>query len=100
MSLSFIIKESDFRVFVKNSQYIFINKLLINLQGDSDDILQYIKEYIMKEKRVKYLVIQDDKKELFDLKDEVKEFELHNIIVRRHSDLVIDLIWNIEKKDI
>jgi hypothetical protein len=54
----------------------------------------------MKEKRVKYLVIQDDKKELFDLKDEVKEFELHNIIVRRHSDLVIDLIWNIEKKDI
>ncbi|PKC66714.1 hypothetical protein RhiirA1_535410 [Rhizophagus irregularis] len=104
VNLSFIIKDSYFRVFLENSQYIFINKFLIKLKRGSDDILHYIKEYIMKEKRVKYLVIQDNnKRELFYLKDEVKEFELHNIIVRRHSDLVIDfddLIWNIEKKDI
>ncbi|PKK63820.1 hypothetical protein RhiirC2_788370 [Rhizophagus irregularis] len=104
ISLDFTIKESDFRVFLENSQYIFINKLLIKLKSGSDDILHYIKEYIMKEKRVKYLAIKNIKNgELFDLKDEVREFELHNIIVRRYSDLVIDFddnddyIWNIDK---
>ncbi|CAB4431927.1 unnamed protein product [Rhizophagus irregularis] len=94
VSLSFIIKESDFRVFLENSQYIFINKLLINLKSGSDDILHYIKEYIMKEKRVKYLAIKDSEKELFDLKDEVREFKLHNIIVRRHSVLSIGSIYD------
>ncbi|CAB5108330.1 unnamed protein product [Rhizophagus irregularis] len=104
ISLDFTIKESDFRVFLENSQYIFINKLLIKLKSGIDDILHYIKEYIMKEKRVKYLAIKNIKNgELFDLKDEVREFKLHNIIVRRYSDLVIDFddnddyIWNIDK---
>ncbi|PKK61339.1 hypothetical protein RhiirC2_760821, partial [Rhizophagus irregularis] len=54
----------------------------------------------MKEKRVKYLAIKNIKKdrELFDLMDEVKEFELHNIRVRRYSELFIsgiDFIKNI-----
>ncbi|CAB4433258.1 unnamed protein product [Rhizophagus irregularis] len=93
ISLDFTIKESDFRVFLENSQDVFINKLLIRLKIGSDNILHYIKEYIMKKKRVKYLAIMDcnKKKELFDLKDEVREFELHNIKVRRYSDLDIDV---------
>ncbi|PKY16827.1 hypothetical protein RhiirB3_521490 [Rhizophagus irregularis] len=101
LSLIHTVEKSYFKAFLENSQDIFINKLLINLQGDSDDILQYIKEYIMKEKRVKYLAIKNIKKdrELFDLKDEVKEFELHNIRVRRYSELFIsgiDFIKNID----
>ncbi|PKC74574.1 hypothetical protein RhiirA1_449788 [Rhizophagus irregularis] len=101
ISLDFTIKESDFRVFLENSQDAFINKSLIRLEIGSDNILHYIKEYIMKKKRVKYLAIMDcnKKKELFDLKDEVREFELHNIKVRRYSDLdinVYDFIKNID----
>ncbi|PKC59785.1 hypothetical protein RhiirA1_468955 [Rhizophagus irregularis] len=88
--MAFTIKESDFRVFLENSQDIFINKLLI-IQNGSDDILHYIKEYIMKERRVRYLAIKniENRIDLFDLKDEVKEFELHNIIVRNYTDLYI-----------
>ncbi|PKY21651.1 hypothetical protein RhiirB3_435309 [Rhizophagus irregularis] len=42
-------------------------------------------------KRVKYLAIKGIKsgKELFNLKDEVKEFEIHNIKIRSYNDLVI-----------
>ncbi|RGB25144.1 hypothetical protein C1646_821211 [Rhizophagus diaphanus] len=92
-------KMSDFEVFLKNSQDTFINKLLIsNLEGD--DILSYIKEYIMKKKRVKYLSIKDffenpdvdgyyDYKELVSLKDEVEEFKLYDIKVQSHDDLII-----------
>ncbi|RGB35612.1 hypothetical protein C1646_742145 [Rhizophagus diaphanus] len=91
ISLELTIEEMDFRVFLENSQYSLINKLLI-LQCGNDDILHYIKDYyIMKKKRVKCLAIKDDKKELFDLKDEVRELELHNIKVRRHSDLNIKI---------
>ncbi|GES72778.1 uncharacterized protein LOC105326236 [Rhizophagus clarus] len=71
---------SDFEIFLKNSHDIFIEKLLINntMQEYSDSITPYIKKYIMKEKRIKYLAIIDSKdRELFYLKDEVKEFKLH-----------------------
>ncbi|CAB4433091.1 unnamed protein product [Rhizophagus irregularis] len=46
------IKMSDFEVFLKNSQDTFIKKLLINNFNDlkGQDILSYIKEYIMKRK--------------------------------------------------
>ncbi|PKK69083.1 hypothetical protein RhiirC2_748999, partial [Rhizophagus irregularis] len=53
-------------MFLKNSQNTFIKKLLINNRGSKDKegcddtndlILSYIKEYIMKKKRVKYLAI-------------------------------------------
>ncbi|PKC74577.1 hypothetical protein RhiirA1_387996 [Rhizophagus irregularis] len=100
LSLVLNVNESDFRAFLENSQGVFVNKLSIELRRGSDDTLHYIKEYIMKEKRVKYLAIKDNEnnKELFDLKEEVREFELHNIRVRRHRDLFIsdlsDFIWS------
>ncbi|PKC55442.1 hypothetical protein RhiirA1_542516 [Rhizophagus irregularis] len=51
----------DFEIFLKNSQNTFIKKLLITNKEIDDDIhdyiLFYIKEYIMKKKRVKYLAI-------------------------------------------
>ncbi|PKK67466.1 hypothetical protein RhiirC2_751718, partial [Rhizophagus irregularis] len=90
LNLSLHIKMSDFEVFLKNSQDTFIKKLLINnLKGQ--DILSYIKEYIMKKKRVKYLAIMDSfkgasdnygYKELFSLKDEVEKFKLYDIKVQ------------------
>jgi hypothetical protein len=56
-----------------------------------EDILPYIKEYIMKKKRVKYLAYKDvlnDRfnqcKELFSMKDEVEKFELYDIKVQPH----------------
>ncbi|GES72771.1 hypothetical protein GLOIN_2v1886066 [Rhizophagus clarus] len=61
LSLTLNINVSDFEIFLKNSQNTFIKKLLINnkMREDSDDILPYIKEYIMKKKRVNYLAIMD-----------------------------------------
>jgi hypothetical protein len=59
-------------------------------------ILHYIKEYIMKKKRVQHLAIRIDTagrncgRDLSSLKDEVKEFKLHNIIVQKYDDLSID----------
>ncbi|POG63188.1 hypothetical protein GLOIN_2v1784343 [Rhizophagus irregularis DAOM 181602=DAOM 197198] len=97
LHLFLYIKSNDFEVFLKNSQDTFFKKLLINnvTQGDSsDDILPYIKEYIMKKKRVKYLAIKNsfalsfrNDIDLFNLKDEVKEFKSHNIKVLRYNDL-------------
>jgi hypothetical protein len=51
------IKKDDFEIFLKNSQNTFIEKLLIRNreQNGCKDILPYIKEYIMKKKRGKYL---------------------------------------------
>jgi len=83
---------SDFEIFLKNSQNVFIKKLLIRCEGD-DDILPCIKKYIMKKKRSKYLAlrigIESKCSELFSLEDEVKEFELHNIRVQNYFDLYI-----------
>ncbi|GBC20545.2 hypothetical protein GLOIN_2v1791175 [Rhizophagus irregularis DAOM 181602=DAOM 197198] len=87
------IKANDIEIFLKNSQDNFFNKLVIENRKQDDinyiDILPYIKEYVMKKKRVKYLAIKntiqgcvDMKMDLFDLKDEVKEFKLHNIKAR------------------
>jgi hypothetical protein len=97
------IKTSDLEVFLKNSQDTFIKKLLINncmmQKGIRDDfeILPYIKEYIMKKKRVQHLAIRIDakrncKRDLSSLKDEVKEFKLHNIKVQKYDDLFINTI--------
>ncbi|PKC64270.1 hypothetical protein RhiirA1_396213 [Rhizophagus irregularis] len=99
LNLNLHIKMSDFEVFLKNSQDTFIKKLLINnLEGQ--DFLPYIKEYIMKKKRVKYLAIMHsfestsddenyDYKELASLKDEVEEFKLYDIKVQRLYSLLI-----------
>ncbi|GBB83506.1 hypothetical protein RclHR1_10210001 [Rhizophagus clarus] len=94
--LSFSIEIDDFETFLKNSQKTFIKKLLINTTN-SRNILPFIKEYIMKRKRVKYLAIADYSRnykgsydnELFSMKDEVKEFELYNIKIKKCDDLYI-----------
>ena len=90
LSLTLNIKASDFEVFLKNSQNTFVEKLVIN-NRNGEDILSNIKEYIMKKKRVKYLAIKNTTgvKNLFSLKDEVKEFKLHSIRVQHYDDLCI-----------
>jgi hypothetical protein len=118
LCLSLYIKASDLEVFLKNSQNTFIKKFLIynKSQADDDDIgiLPYIKEYIMKEKRVEYLAIEDSffkrdprhsvenvdsffENNLSDLKDEVEEFKLHNIKVQSYYDLSNKGVYNFIK---
>ena len=99
---------SDFEIFLKNSQNTFIKKLLIKNQDD-EDILPYIKEYIMKRKRVKYLAIKNtffkntffnnNVRDFFSLKDEVKEFESNDIQVLYYNDLHIQVIDFIKEMD-
>ncbi|PKC75792.1 hypothetical protein RhiirA1_528515 [Rhizophagus irregularis] len=95
----YYIKANDFGVFLKNSQDTFFKKLLINNMtreyNNDIDILPYIKEYIMKKKRVKYLAIKNTSTlgfngndiDLSNLKDEVKEFKSHNIKVQSYINL-------------
>jgi hypothetical protein len=106
LSLAININTSDFEIFLKNSQNTFIKKLLIkNIRYgkreelEKKNILPYIKEYIMKKKRVKYLAfldcfykqgyIKDD--DLASLKNEVVEFRLHNIVIQYRYDLNIEV---------
>ncbi|RGB27814.1 hypothetical protein C1646_819528 [Rhizophagus diaphanus] len=91
LSLSFNIH--DIKIFLNNSQNIFIKKLLIkNIDGEID-ILFYIKKYIMKKERVKYFAFLDTEnkgcEELAFLNDEVNEFKLYNIIVQQYDALYI-----------
>ncbi|RGB36614.1 hypothetical protein C1646_813944 [Rhizophagus diaphanus] len=82
LSLTLNIKRSEFRIFLQNSKDTFINKLLIRQLG-WDDILSCTKEFIVNEKRVKYLAIKSiNNGDLYDLEDIVKEFKLHNVEVR------------------
>jgi hypothetical protein len=91
LNLSLFIKTNDFEVFLKNIQNTFIEKLTIN-NIDGQNILSYIKEYIMKNKSVKYLAIKNIiiNNDLFSLEGEMKEFKSHGIEVRRYSELYID----------
>ncbi|UZO10753.1 uncharacterized protein OCT59_002331 [Rhizophagus irregularis] len=108
------IKSSDLKKFLENSQDTFIKRLFIRtkVQRKYLDSLPYIKKYIMKKKRVKYLAILFDNnefifyqgslsfndlythfndfcnfvnKDLVSLEDEVKEFELYNIKVQKYD---------------
>ncbi|PKK56155.1 hypothetical protein RhiirC2_800629, partial [Rhizophagus irregularis] len=85
LSLILSVNTSDLEVFFKNSQTTFIKKLLIrnNKKEESQDIFPYIKEHIMKKKRVKYLAILENchgkREDLFSQKDKVKEFQLYDI---------------------
>jgi hypothetical protein len=105
LNLSLKINTSDLVTFFKNSRDTFIKKLLIRnkMLDNSEDILPVIKEYIMKEKRVNYLAIEevflDKREELFSLKDEVKEFELYNIKVQCYDDLDIQIYEFIKEID-
>ncbi|RGB36186.1 hypothetical protein C1646_758392 [Rhizophagus diaphanus] len=103
LDLNLIIENaSDFKIFLKNSQNTFINRLCIKIiiiRESGNDILHYIKDYIMRKKRVKYLGFKVNNNDLFVLKDEVKEFELYNIKVKIYSSLSTEFIY-ILKKDV
>ncbi|GBB88136.1 hypothetical protein RclHR1_14670001 [Rhizophagus clarus] len=94
---------SDFEIFFKNSQNIFIKKLLIKnvKHEESENIYPFIEEHIIKKKRVKYLAVleyfRENIEELFSLKDRVKEFQLHNIQILNYNDLLIDPYYFIEE---
>ncbi|CAB4418831.1 unnamed protein product [Rhizophagus irregularis] len=95
------IRKNIWEEFLKNLKHIFIKKLLFKINDLFDNILPYIKEYIMKEKSVRYLAIEGcianqtsnstllDKKELFTMIDELKEFESYNIKVKEYNNLYI-----------
>jgi hypothetical protein len=102
--LEFTVK--DLEVFLKNSQDIFINKLLIRnkVYHKSENILSCIKKYVMKEKKVKYLAIEHISgfsfykwKDLFYLKNEVEEFKFYGIQVADYNDLCIQVCDFINK---
>ncbi|PKK64511.1 hypothetical protein RhiirC2_787386 [Rhizophagus irregularis] len=89
---------SNLEIFLKNSQNTFIKRLLIKnviVKEENEDIFPYIKEYIMKTKRVEYLAILENidgkYEDLFFQKEKVKEFQLHGIKVLNYSDLVINV---------
>ncbi|PKY27730.1 hypothetical protein RhiirB3_443556 [Rhizophagus irregularis] len=102
LSFSINVIKNVWEVFFKNLKHIFIKKLLFKINNLFDDILPYIKEYIMKEKRAEYLAIEGYIevqvstystyrciKELFTMTDELKEFESYNIKVKEYNDLYI-----------
>ncbi|PKK67321.1 hypothetical protein RhiirC2_783668 [Rhizophagus irregularis] len=101
LCLSLAFKTNDLEIFLKNSQNTYIEKLLIKSKVEYtrfEDFTIYIKKYIMKEERVKYLAILKSYSKNNDLfmdefgffsKDEVNEFKLHNIIVQKFFDLYI-----------
>ncbi|GBB86044.1 hypothetical protein RclHR1_01250007 [Rhizophagus clarus] len=97
LNLSLKISTNNLETFLNNSRNTFIKKLLIRnkMFDDSENILPVIKKYIMKEKRVNYLAVEEvflyKREELFSLKDEVKEFELNNIIIQSYDDLDIQI---------
>jgi hypothetical protein len=107
LNLVLYIKVIDLQVFLENSQNIFIEKLLIynnKISVDSEEILPYIKEHIMKKKRVNYLAFMNaldgryfQQKDLFTMDDEVKEFELYNIKVQAYYKSMIN-VYNFIKK--
>ncbi|CAB5094211.1 unnamed protein product [Rhizophagus irregularis] len=86
-----LIKPNYLKIFLENFQDTFIKRLFIKIKFHEGykDILSYIKEYIMKKKRVKYLAILINCQDLVSLKDEVKEFELYNIKVQKYDESYI-----------
>ncbi|PKC60760.1 hypothetical protein RhiirA1_539631 [Rhizophagus irregularis] len=103
LGLFIYVKANDFEVFLKNSQDTFSKKLVINNLEENGDILPYIKEHIMKKKRVKYLAIKDNFNgksiDLFNKKDEVKEFNLYNIKVLNYDNLYFDIYRYVNEID-
>ncbi|RIA81882.1 hypothetical protein C1645_881353 [Glomus cerebriforme] len=93
LNLTLIFNISDFELFLNNSQNTFIKKLLIkNKVKESEEILFYIKEYIMKNRRVKYLAFEDEKgRDLACLRDEVMEFKLYDIKIQNYNSLYIQV---------
>ncbi|RIA93829.1 hypothetical protein C1645_761603, partial [Glomus cerebriforme] len=100
------IDTNDFEVFLKNSQNIFIKKLLIcneikNFNFElfisryyDEGILPFIEKYVMEKKRIEYLAYKDD---VNMLKDKVKRLESYNIKVRDYNVLNICYFKYIEE---
>jgi hypothetical protein len=104
--LVFKINANDLEVFFKNSQNIFIKKLLIRnrFYVKDDNIIPCIKKYVMKEKRVKYLAFEDrkptgERSHLSDYENEVEEFKYYGIQVKNYDDLSIKVYDYIIKLD-
>ncbi|RGB41171.1 hypothetical protein C1646_739225 [Rhizophagus diaphanus] len=102
LSCSTEITKSIWEVFLKNLKNIFIKKFLLKISILVNDILPYVKEYIIKENIAEYLAIRgyieilvsennvhQCRKDLFNMTDELKEFELYNIKVKEYNDLYI-----------
>ncbi|GET02076.1 hypothetical protein GLOIN_2v1784343 [Rhizophagus clarus] len=95
LSLKYI-EIRDLKVFFKNSQDIHFKKLSINNAKDEEcrDIFPCIKKHIIKMKRVEFFSFSEHHRELIDLfdqKDEVKEFEQHGIRVLNHNCLYLTI---------
>ncbi|GBB87665.1 hypothetical protein RclHR1_14130006 [Rhizophagus clarus] len=97
LNLALVVNLNDLEKFLKNSQNTFIKKLLIrnDVIVENVNILPFIKEYIMKKKKVKYLAIIETFflgkiEDLSSCKDVVKEFELHGIKIKNYNELNTD----------
>ncbi|RGB28870.1 hypothetical protein C1646_796378 [Rhizophagus diaphanus] len=94
LHLELLFNTDDFKMFLIDFQNTFVKKFLISDTTQDlyhEGILFYTKEYMMKKKRVKYLAIKG-RCELVDLKNEVKEFRLYDIIVEKYFDLYINYL--------
>ncbi|CAB5181173.1 unnamed protein product [Rhizophagus irregularis] len=98
LNLALMINSDNLKIFLKNSQNTFINKLLIRnkMSKTSENILPIIKDYIMKESRVKFLAFEEvffigKRKDLVFSKDDVKEFDFYDIQVINYNDLQINV---------
>jgi hypothetical protein len=93
LRLCLMIKPNDLKIFLENSQNTFIKRLYIrNIAQEGEDILPFIKEYIMKKKKVDHLAISsNDFLDLTLLKDEVDEFKLYNIKIQKYEEYYIHL---------
>ncbi|GBC33979.2 hypothetical protein GLOIN_2v1877448 [Rhizophagus irregularis DAOM 181602=DAOM 197198] len=69
LSLSLMINPRDFNTFLFKIRNIIIKKLLIENLMKEGDLMPYIKEHVMKEKRVRYLAINGGVSE-----NDIKEF--------------------------
>ncbi|POG53488.1 hypothetical protein GLOIN_2v1740623 [Rhizophagus irregularis DAOM 181602=DAOM 197198] len=90
LHFNYQIRKNVWEVFLKNLKHIFIKKLLFKINNLFDDILPYIKEYIMKEQRTEYLAIEGRiETQIVTMTDELKEFESYNIKVKEYNNLYI-----------
>ncbi|RIA86339.1 hypothetical protein C1645_829441 [Glomus cerebriforme] len=103
LNLTLMFNINNFEIFLKDTQDIFINKLLIRnkISKNSKDILPYIKKSFMKEKRINYLAFEEvsseKNKSLVFSEDEILEFELYNIKVLDYYELSIDCFFYIKE---
>ncbi|GBC02668.1 hypothetical protein RclHR1_04740011 [Rhizophagus clarus] len=98
LNLALMINIDNLKVFLNNSKNTFIKKLLIRnkMHKMSGNILPCIKDYIMRERRVKYFAFEEvffigRRKDLISSKIDVEEFDLYDIQVLNYNDLQIQV---------